>query len=105
MLGFVASLLLLIAGRLTGAAYSLCVTGSRLGLYGASLLFGCQSDPGKQRVPAGRSVGLSPGGVGNSQKLVDVAGELEAETLGDVALDLDGLELELDDLAAAGADR
>lgn len=60
MLGFVASLLLLIAGRLTGAAYSLCVTGS-LGLYGASLLFGYLSDPGNKRVPAGRSVGAQPG--------------------------------------------
>lgn len=60
MLGFVASLLFLIAGRLTGGAYVLCVTGS-LGLYGVSLLLGYLSDPGSQRVPAGRSAAAQPG--------------------------------------------
>lgn len=59
MLGFVASLLWLIAGRLTGGAYALCVTGS-LALYGASLLFGYLSDPGTGRNPAGRSAGTQP---------------------------------------------
>jgi len=60
MLGFVASPLLLIAGRLTGVAYSLCVTGS-LGLYGASLLCGYWSDPATKRHPAARSAGTQPG--------------------------------------------
>lgn len=60
MLGFVASLLLLIAGRLTGVAYALCVIGS-LGLYGASLLCGYLSDPGSTRALAGRSAGAQPG--------------------------------------------
>ena len=115
MFGFVGAFVALSAGWLGWPGYLTVVSGSLL-LYAACLIVGHAGDPvalrrrkGASRQGASRASALGPGSaavLADAEQLVDVTRQAEAESLRDVALkNLDRLELELHDLAAACADQ
>lgn len=110
MFGFVGAFVALSAGWIEWPGYLVVVCGSLL-LYAACLAVGHAGDPValRRRQGASRASALDAGSaavLADPEQLVDVARQAEAESLRDIALkNLDRLELELHDLAAACADQ